>query len=521
MLFKSRRTFVCSLFVVVLTGCNLPMNQSKQETMATNIDLKTESHYWLYGKNHDLQLSQDLTAYLPLDDAFLSIASRLHLISKAKNTIDLQYYIWENDSIGRLLLAQLLYAADRGVKVRLLIDDQNGTQLDSTLKQLAQHPNFEIKLFNPYKFRKFRALDYLFRLNRVNHRMHNKLIIADGVIAVTGGRNISREYFDASDQFQFTDLDIMFYGESTLQANQVFKNFWNDDLSYSVNQLLGEGSSDGLKKLRHKYELDNVRRTPNEQKVLHAEKVIHENLNRRNIHWAKAHFLADSPNKIRANATEQELIHTQIFKIMGQPKQHMDLVSAYFVPQKKGLKYLQNIQSQNVTTRVLTNSYLANDVPVVHAFYQKYRKNLLQSGVQLYEFKPYIERTKRTWYEVATGNVIPAKNKNASRLHAKFFDIDGMVFIGSFNFDPRSAYLNTEVGLVVESEDLQQEIRKTLDEYLPQIAYELKLDEKGNIIWLDHKFDGSTVIHKTEPETTKFQRFAFKAVSYLPIEWMM
>ncbi len=519
-LMKNGKFLKITTLIILLTGCSLPMNEAQKQAQAS-ADLKENSAYWLHGKNFNTQLEQNLTAYLALDDAFLSIASRLHIINKAKHSIDLQYYIWENDSIGQLLLSELLKAADRGVKVRLLIDDQNGIQLDSTLKQLAQHPNFEIKLFNPYKFRKLRAIDYLFRFKNVNHRMHNKLIIGDGVIAVTGGRNISREYFDASDQFQFTDLDIMFYGPSVLQANQVFSTFWNDDLSYSVKQLLGAGSAEALKELRDKYELDDLRKTQQEQKVYNAEKVIRDTLKSSAIHWAKAHFLADSPNKIRANAAEQELIHTQIFKIMGQPKQHMDLVSAYFVPQKKGLKYLQSIQSQNVTTRVLTNSYLANDVPVVHAFYQKYRKDLLQSGVQLYEFKPYIERTKRTWYEVATGNVIPAKNKNASRLHAKFFDIDGMVFIGSFNFDPRSAYLNTEVGLVVESQDLENEISQTLNEYLPVIAYELKLDEKGNLIWLDHKFDGSTVIHKTEPETTKFQRFAFKAVSYLPIEWMM
>lgn len=210
-----------------------------------------------------------------------------------------------------------------------------------------------------------------------------------------------------------------------------------------------------------------------------------------------------------------------MFKIMGQAKQHMELVSAYFVPQKAGLEYLQYLQKQEVKVRILTNSYLANDVPVVHAFYQKYRQDLLASGIKIYEFKPYIERKKRTWYEVATGNVIPAKNKNASRLHAKFFDIDGMVFIGSFNFDPRSAHLNTEVGLVIESEELQNEIQTKLDEYLPQIAYELKLDENDAIVWLEHQNNGSTLEHKIEPETTKFQRFSFKAVSYLPIEWMM
>lgn len=147
--------------------------------------------------------------------------------------------------------------------------------------------------------------------------------------------------------------------------------------------------------------------------------------------------------------------------------------------------------------------------------------DLLKNGVKLYEFKPYIERNKRTWYEIVTGNIIPAKGKNASSLHAKFFDIDGMVFIGSFNFDPRSANLNTEVGLVVESEQLQNEISASLDQYLPHIAYEVKLDQNNDLIWLDRQANGTIKELKQEPETTKFQRLSMKFVSYLPLEWVM
>lgn len=505
-----------SLALITLTGCSLPMNQSNKQP-----PIQIHAEHWLNGSNVDTQMSQGLTAYLALDDAFSSIASRLHLINKAQHNIDLQYYIWENDSIGHLMLAELLKAADRGVKVRLLIDDQNGTKLDATLKQLAAHPNFEIKLFNPYKFRKLRVIDYAFRLKHINQRMHNKLIIADGAIAVTGGRNISREYFDASDNFQFTDMDILFYGTAVQHANDVFHEFWNDNLSYSVPQLLGNGNQEQLAKLRQYYELTALQKDQLKKRIELAEKQINKHLKDRPINWAKAHFIADSPNKIRGKATNDQLIYRQMLNIMGEPKQHLELVSAYFVPTRKGTDYLVNLSKDDVRIRILTNSFLANDVAVVHAFYQKYRHDLLQNGIKLYEFKPYIERTKRTWYEVVTGNVIPAKGKNTSSLHAKFFDIDGMVFIGSFNFDPRSANLNSEVGLVVESDVLQKYISKSLDQYLPQIAYELKLNKQGEIIWLDQHKDGSIVEYKHDPETTKFQRFAMQAVSYLPIEWMM
>ncbi|WP_442768888.1 phospholipase D family protein [Acinetobacter bohemicus] len=505
-----------SLALITLTGCSLPMNQSNKQP-----PIQIHAEHWLNGSNVDTQMSQGLTAYLALDDAFSSIASRLHLINKAQHNIDLQYYIWENDSIGHLMLAELLKAADRGVKVRLLIDDQNGTKLDPTLKQLAAHPNFEIKLFNPYKFRKLRVIDYAFRLKHINHRMHNKLIIADGAIAVTGGRNISREYFDASDNFQFTDMDILFYGTAVQHANDVFHEFWNDNLSYSVPQLLGNSNQEQLAKLRQYYELTALQKDQLKKRIELAEKQINKHLKDRPINWAKAHFIADSPNKIRGEATNDQLIYSQMLNIMGEPKQHLELVSAYFVPTRKGTNYLVNLSKNDVRIRILTNSFLANDVAVVHAFYQKYRHDLLQNGIKLYEFKPYIERNKRTWYEVVTGNVIPAKGKNTSSLHAKFFDIDGMVFIGSFNFDPRSANLNSEVGLVVESDVLQKYISRSLDQYLPQIAYELKLNKQGEIIWLDQHKDGSIVEYKHDPETTKFQRFAMQAVSYLPIEWMM
>lgn len=494
------------------------MNESKKQS-----PIQVHAEHWLNGSNVDTQITQGLTAYLSLDDAFISIASRLHLINKAQYNIDLQYYIWEDDSIGHLMLAELLKAADRGVKIRLLIDDQNGSQLDATLKQLAQHPNFEIKIFNPYTFRsrKLRIFDYVFRFKNINHRMHNKLIIADGAIAVTGGRNISREYFDASDNFQFTDMDILFYGTAVKHANEVFQDFWNDDLSYSAVQLLGTARQEQLSKLRKYYELTALQKDQLKKRIELAEKQVNQHLKDRPINWAKAHFIADSPNKIRGEASEDQLIYRQMLNIMGEPKQHLELVSAYFVPTRKGTDYLAYLAKNDVHIRVLTNSFLANDVPLVHAFYKQYRHDLLKGGVKLFEFKPYIERNKRTWYEVVTGNVIPAKGKNASSLHAKFFDIDGMVFIGSFNFDPRSANLNSEVGLVVESDVLQNQISKSLDQYLPQIAYELKLNKNNEIIWLDHRKDGSVIEYQHDPETTRFQRFSMQAVSYLPIEWMM
>ena len=499
-----------------LTGCALPMNESKNTT-----EIAVHTEHWITNSETQAQLDAGKTGYLAMSDAFQSIASRVHLIRKAQYTLDLQYYIWADDFIGHLMLFELLKAADRGVKIRLLIDDQNGTKLDTQLKALSAHPNIQIKLYNPYKYRNFRAMDYLLRAAKINHRMHNKLIVADGAIAVTGGRNISSEYFDASSSFQFTDMDILFFGTAVKHANTVLNQFWNHQLSYPIQQFIQQGTSQDLSQLREKFKALDKKETTIDDKVNEEQKELENDLKQNQMEWAYAEFLADSPDKALGNAKQDQLITHQIAQQMGEAKQEMNLIAAYFVPSTNGTQYIAQFPAKKVDVRVLTNSFVANDVAMVHAFYQKYRKELLQKGVKLYEFKPYIERKRRTWYEVVTGNVIPQKGKNKSSLHAKFITIDNKVFIGSFNLDPRSFNLNTEVGLVVHSEPLQKNISKLLDQTLPLVAYELKLDQHGEIVWLDYQSKEKVIEYNTDPHTTQFQRFMMHTVSYLPIEWIM
>lgn len=499
-----------------ITGCRLPMNQSQQEQQS-----QVYQDHWITEPQAKNMLTQGLTAYLAMNDAFQSIASRIHLIRKAKYTLDLQYYIWADDFIGNLMLHELLKAADRGVKVRLLIDDQNGTKIDQQLSALLTHPNISIKLYNPYKFRHFRVMDYIFRAQRINHRMHNKLIIADGAIAVTGGRNISSEYFDASESFQFTDMDVLFFGQSVNRANEVFTEFWNFELSYPIEQFISKGSAQDLIDLRKSFEKLEQAEHSTDEKVNLEQKELANELNQNKINWAYADFLADSPKKSLGKAQGNELISHQIHQHLGDPKQEMDLIAAYFVPTQNGTDFISQFPKQNVNVRILTNSFVANDVALVHAFYQKYRVDLLKNGAKLYEFKPYIERKRRTWYEVVTGNIIPKKGKNKSSLHAKFINIDNKVFIGSFNLDPRSFNINTEVGLVLKSDPLQEQISDLLDRTLLTVAYELQLNSQGELIWLDYQGDGKVIEHHVDPETTRFQRFMMYSVSYLPLEWMM
>ncbi|EOX1467535.1 phospholipase D family protein [Acinetobacter baumannii] len=499
---------------------DLPSYTDKYDPNEKDIVIKTNN--WLNDEAAEEKTQQGLTAFVALDDAFMSIASRIYLIRNSKETIDLQYYIWTNDFVGNLILHELLKAADRGIKVRLLIDDQNGIKLDGILRSLLQHTNFEIRLFNPYKFRYLRIFDYLFRFKKVNHRMHNKLIIADASIAVTGGRNISSEYFEASSKFQFTDMDILFYGHAVRHAQAVFADFWQSTLSVNATDIIGTCAEHHLKALREHYEqLHHEDHSLTEDKLYDAQSYLKELLEHNPIQWSKAHFVADSPKKTLGTATEHEMLYGQVLSIMGKPKQHLELASAYFVPTQQGTYYLKQLRVEGIKVRALTNSFAANDVAIVHAFYSQYRVEMLKNGIELYEFKPVLERRRRTWYEIVTGSVIPAKGKNKSSLHAKFFDVDGKVFIGSFNFDPRSTYLNTEVGLVIESSQLQTQISVMLDQHLPQVAYQLKLNSQGQITWLDYQANGQVIEYDKDPGTSRFQRTMIKAVSYLPIEWMM
>lgn len=502
--------------VLSSTGCDTHMNNVQPEQK-----LNTHFQNWVSDPDAQVKLQQGLTAYIAMEDAFRSIASRILLIRHAKHNLDLQYYIWADDFIGNLMLSELLQAADRGVKVRLLIDDQNGRQLDPQFKALMQHPNIQIKVYNPYKFRTLRIFDYLFRAKQINRRMHNKLIIADGSIAVTGGRNIGGEYFDASQSFQFSDMDVLFVGPVLNTANQIFIDFWNNELSYPIAQFLKPGQAQDLLDLRSEFQQYSQNYQKTSAKVDAEQHILENLLQQSKLSWAPAHFIADSPEKTLGRAVNDQLIYNQIIEKMGEPKQGLDLISAYFVPTQYGSQYLASLPKKNVNVRVLTNTLVANDVALVHAFYQKYRYQLLKNGVKLYEFKPYIERNNRTWYEIATGNVIPAKMKNKSSLHAKLINVDNKVFIGSFNFDPRSANLNTEVGLVIESDQLRQQVSELLDVSINKVAYELKLNSQGKIIWQDHHDNGSITEYQVDPQSTAFQRFMMHSVSYLPIEWMM
>ena len=522
---KSMLAIYCSIAITV-TGCNtLPKHKiesipetalqvdTAQTTLAQIIQPLQEQH-------------PDLTGYLVLFEPLEALATRLSLIDKAEKRLDLQYYIWDNDKVGSLALHALIRAADRGVKIRLLIDDNNAKSTEGIFLALAQHPNIEVKLFNPYRFRKYRALDMILDLKRINRRMHNKSFIADHQVALIGGRNMTNQYYNVSDNYQFSDVDVMLVGTAVKDISHSFDEYWNHEYAYKVQEVVKQSahrlSYDSLKQqLDEHYKRITVQNyldlTSNSQAI--------DSLMSRNIplDWVKAEVVKDSPDKIKSKAKKKEHLNFQLIQQLEQPEKNVDLISAYFVPEKKGAKMLTDLAEDGIKVRVLTNSFKANDVAVVHAFYGKYRQDLLEHGVQLYEFLPALDKNDLDRHTEALAKKAKVNLKGLSRssLHAKLMALDEkQVFIGSFNFDPRSAYLNTEIGVLLNSPPLARAVHTTMDENLSKYAYKLVLDANKKITWQRQTPQGP-VIYTKEPRMKWWQRAGIKMLSWLPIEGFM
>lgn len=472
------------------------------------------------------QKHPDETGYHVLYQPIEALAARLHLIDAAEKTLDLQYYIWDNDKVGALALHAIINAANRGVKVRLLLDDNNSKNLEASLFALAQHQNIEVRLFNPHRFRKARALDFVFDLPRMNRRMHNKTFMADNQVALIGGRNMSNQYYNASDNFQFSDVDVLLVGSAVDNIIHSFDEYWNHDYAYPIQQLVKPEHHrlrfDSLKK-----QLDDHYATTTVQNYLNIGALSHQFKewlrNDVQLQWVTAQVVYDSAEKIRANADKEQHLNFQLLNGLHTPKQNIELISAYFVPEKQGAAKLSEYAQDGVRVRVLTNSFKANDVAFVHAFYAKYREDLLKNGVELYEFVPTLPYSvsRKDLEKQFSGTKIRIKGLSRSSLHTKLMALDeSQVFIGSFNFDPRSAYLNTEIGIILNSEDLAKLVSQQMDENLKTFAYRLELNEQGKIIWLKHSADGIQVLLK-EPHIRWWQHAGLKFISWLPIEGFM
>lgn len=468
-----------------------------------------------------------LTGYHLLYDPLEALAARLNLIDKAEKTLDLQYYIWDNDKVGALALDAIIRAADRGVKVRLLIDDNNSKKMQGIYLVLAQHTNIDVRLYNPYRFRNVRTLDIVLDLKRINRRMHNKSFIVDNQVALIGGRNMSNQYYNVSDNYQFSDVDVMLIGSASDEIIHSFDEYWNDDYAYPVANLVDPKKYDlSFESLKQQVaDHSQLATVQNYLNLTSRTNTFDQWLkNDIQLNWVKAHVVKDPPNKTKSLAKEDEYLYHQLGQSLEAPQHSIDIISAYFVPQKDGATLLKNFAKDGAHVRVLTNSYKANDVALVHAFYAKYRQDLLQNNVELYEFLAAPEFVNLNSYteEISKKSDVSLKGLSRSSLHAKMMALDEkQVFIGSFNFDPRSVKYNTEIGVILDSPTLARSIHETMDQNLSKYAYKLVLNAQDKINWKVKHLDGKINLFTKEPKIKWWKKVGLKFISWLPLENLM
>ncbi len=445
-------------------------------------------------------------------DAF---AARMILANGAEQSIDAQYYIWANDPSGLILLDALKRAAARGVRVRLLVDDNGTPDLDGELAALNALDNFEVRLFNPFTLRSPRAAAYLFDFARLNRRMHNKSFTVDGVVSIVGGRNIGDVYFAYGEDNLYYDMDVLAVGPAASDVSANFDRFWNSLSSYPAELILGGGAA-GLAEFDRA--VTAAKSAPERriyrQSVENAQLIAQLGDGSLGLEWVGVQVVSDDPAKGLGVVEEDQLMVNRLARILGQVETSLDLVSAYFIPGEKFTGYLSDLAARGVRIRTLTNSQEATDVLPVHAGYITYREGLLNAGVEVYELKSTQDRT--------LSEQLGILGASSTSLHSKVFSVDGRrIFIGSFNFDPRSARLNSEMGLLIESATLARAMSAAFDTRMKLAAYRVVRAEDGALIWIEPRADGSETRYFSEPHTTAFGRALVRAIGWLPVEWML
>lgn len=454
------------------------------------------------------------TGVFALESSSDAFAARVLLADVAERSLDVQYYIWHPDLAGTLMFDAIRRAADRGVRVRLLLDDMNTKDLDETLAVLDAHPDIEVRLYNPFANRRARAADFTLDFARVNRRMHNKSFTADNQATIVGGRNIGDEYFGSGEGIGFADLDVIAGGAIVREVSAAFDLYWASPSAYPVASLFP--AADAAAVARLDAAIASARADPNARAYAAAARetqVVKDLIaGRLPLEWTRVTLVRDAPDKTLATVErDDQLMLSGLLPAMGRVERSFDLVSPYFVPGDDGTKTLTTMAHAGVRVRVLTNSLAANDVAAVHVGYATRREALLDAGVRLWEFKPSDRQaTKRSITGSKTGS-----------LHAKTFAADGMrIFVGSFNFDQRSARLNTEMGFVIESPALAQRLATAFDREVPNVAWEVRRGPDGALEWIERSGSGETR-HAIEPDTGPVERATIRALSILPIEWLL
>ncbi|MEH6452420.1 MAG: phospholipase D family protein [Psychromonas sp.] len=508
---------ICCLFIYQLMACaSLPENTSTKNYSLPQPE-DSELVNQVLKKHQQIDLQDDEISMLLLDEGIDAFVARLSLINAAESSIDLQYYLYHSDLSGALLTSALWNAAERGVRVRLLVDDMDLDGKDYDIARLSSHPNFEVRIFNPFIRGKGRTSQYVTQLGSITRRMHNKSFTIDHSISILGGRNIGDEYFGASTDVTFGDLDVLISGVAVEQVAESFDLYWNNQLSYPVELLIDFEATDmTLSEVSEEIEvyLETNQNQPYIKLLKNNELIELVKKNEIKKYSGQAIILYDDPLKITKSRDKTEYhLAPKLKPFMDSVQNEIIIVSPYFVPGKEGIEFFEELITRGVTVKILTNSLKSNDVAIVHAGYSNYRKQLLKMGVQLYEMD-----SKLLLH--ADPNYKKVKNKIGSSkasLHAKYFILDRhYTFIGSLNLDPRSFNENTEIGVIVDSDELAIDLAESFDKNVPNIAFKLSLKD-NDIVWDKVINNKKTTLYK-EPYSSWWDRLMNGFMGILPVE---
>ena len=517
------------LFVAVLGGCaSLPPGSDypriASAALAHPEETRLGRQFDYAGLNHG---GNSGFRILPVGaDGFLV---RMQMINAAERTLDLQYFIFRGDDTGRLLTDAVLHAADRGVRVRVLIDDGETAAGDEQISALAAHHLIEIRIFNPFAYRghvtAFRAIEFMFNASRLDYRMHNKLLVVDNAVALIGGRNIGDQYFQIDPEGQFADDDVFAGGPIAQKLSATFDDYWNSALAIPAAALSRKETSHAALR-EHREEsneagpqlkadgFDYVKRVATGEPF---EGMISGRLP---LIWAHAQVICDSPDKKKVESGEMvgRLMHRPVAKVAAAVQSELLMVTPYLIPGKEGMKLFKDLRQRKVRVRILTSSLESSTVLLAQSGYMNYRVPLLEDGVELYEIRSLLGNTR------GSGETKAISRFGNYALHAKLFVFDRKkLFIGSMNFDQRSMHLNTEIGLIIDSPELAQQIAARFEAMVqPANSYMLVLRQNDagrppSLMWRTQE-NGKAVEYDTEPARSDWQRFEVNGLSLLPLD---
>ncbi len=442
--------------------------------------------------------------------------ARYALAGQAEHTLDLQYYLWKGDTTGRLLLHQVFQAADRGVTVRLLIDDIFHRGRDVSYAAIDQHPNVQVRVFNPMGNRGLaKQANFMVHKSKLNHRMHNKIFLADNAVAIIGGRNIGDDYFGIDPKLNFLDLDVLAVGPAAQQAGEAYDLYWNSTKAVPIRALLDKPPPpEALAEMREELELnlgDVLDKMPyrvplKDHELQEALLSLAEELS-----WVEAEIIVDPLDRFDGREVSKFVLLGE--RMAEKVEKEMVIQTAYLIPTSEGIDVIRKLTERGIRVRVMTNSLQSNNHISVHAHYMKYRKALIEAGAELYELRAdnrLIEYYKQTDSRVADAH---------AGMHTKSFVVDDDIsLIGSYNLDPRSRIWNSEIGLLITGEAFTQRVLESMNEvFEPQNSYRLTLNEKGKLIWSGEGPSG-TEVWTHDPGAGWWRRALARMISWLPIE---